>query len=347
LNKIIKEDAQALANANLPWEKLNGKIVLISGANGYVPAYFVHALLARNDLYGEGINVVAICRNEEKAKERFGEYMGRGDFKLLVQDICEPIEVRGPLGYLIHAASPADIKTRNERPVETFRANVWGMENVLSLAREKQAEGVLLVSSVDVYGDTRAEERLTEDSGGYVDSLNPRNVYTIAKNAAEMLCSAYYAEYGTPAVIARLVQVMGPGIALHDKRLHIDFISQMLRGDEIVLKSDGSAKRSFLYITDAVAGMLFALLRGRPVEAYNVADERCEATVLELAELMSSIVADRKISIRFDYNSRNSPEVKQAVSWVTADSSKLRSLGWGAKFGLKETAERMMRFYGI
>ncbi len=133
------------------------------------------------------------------------------------------------------------------------------------------------------------------------------------KKAAETLCCAYYKKYKIPVTVVRPFQIFGPGPELDDGRLHIDFISQMLEGDRIVLKSDGSAKRTFMYITDAMEGMLTALLRGSDWGVYNIVDESGEATVLELAELMASLVSDRKIEIVFDYEKRGSVEVKGAL----------------------------------
>ena len=347
MNQIRYEDAQTIANADLPWEKLNEKTVLISGANGYVPAYFVHAFMMRNDLYDSGIKVIALCRSEERAKERFNEYLHRNDFVLHIQDVCDPIQIPDEIHYFIHAASPAGVKISNLEPVSTFTANVIGCKNMLELSLKKQVEGFLFLSSIDVYGKISPAKRFVETDSGALDSLNPRNVYAVGKRAAENLCACYFAQYKTPVIIVRPSQIMGPGISLDDGRLHIDFISQMLSGDKIVLKSDGSARRSFIYITDAIMGMLTAMFEGPHGEAYNVADESGEASVLELAQLMASMMRGRKIEVIFDYEKRNTIEVTSAPSVTIGDSSKLRMLGWQPKFSLEGSAARMMRYYGL
>jgi nucleoside-diphosphate-sugar epimerase len=347
MHKIIIEDCESIANSNLPWEKLNGKTVLISGANGYVPAYFVYGFMARNDLYKSDIKVIALCRNEKRAKERFSEYLGRDDFKLCIQDVCEPIQLTEEIHYFIHAASPAGVKISNVEPVATFTANVIGCRNMLELCIKNKTEKFLLLSSIDVYGNISPSKRFDEADSGALDSLNPRNAYAIAKRASENLCVCYFAQYKVPVVIARPSQIMGGGVALDDGRLHIDFISQMLSSSKIVLKSDGSAKRTFIYITDAITGMLTVLLKGMQGEAYNVVDENCEATVLELANLMASLAQDKKAEVVFDYDKRNSLEVTNAVSCVTGGSEKLRGLGWKPELALRGSAARMMSYYGV
>lgn len=344
--RIVKEDASAIANASLDWSKLRGRTVLISGANGYVPQYFVHGLLKRNDLYDDGIKVAALCRNRERAEARFSEYAERTDFELLLQDVCTPVQYKGNVDYVIHAASPASMKNRYEDPVETFRANVMGSENLLKLAWEKKAE-FLLLSSVDVYGRMYSAERLTEEHHGELNPLNMRNVYSCAKRAAETLC-ACYADRGMVCKIVRPFQILAGGIGLDDGRLHADFVSQMLRGNEIILKGDGTPRRTFMYITDAITGMLTVLSEGKSGEAYNVCMEEGEASVLELAQTMASHVTDREIRITYNMKTRVSdPAVTQTISTVCGSSEKLRRLGWEAKVSLSEACKRIMQFYDV
>ena len=347
IHPVVAEDARSMAEAGFPWERLAGGSILIAGANGYVPSYFVHALLARNDFFAANIKVIALCRNETRARARFGDYLTRPDFSLLIQDVVEPVRLADSTDFIIHAAGPAGIAVRREHPADIFTANVIGALNLLELARRKNSRGFLFISSVDVYGGVRPPDRLSEEMNGELDGLNVLSAYAAAKRAAETLCADYHAQYGVPAVVARPSQVLGPGVALDDGRLHVDFIAGILEKGEIVLKSDGSAKRSFIYATDAILGMLTVLLAGRPGEAYNVAAEQNEATVLELAQLMASLVPDREIPIRFDMAARNGAAVRSALPSVLPDAGKLRALGWRASCDLPSGLARMLRSYGI
>ena len=347
IQKIIEEDSISIASSVLPWNKLEDKTVLVSGANGYVPAYFVHALLKRNELFNSGIRVVALCRSEERAKERFANYFERDDFELLIQNVCDPIKYKYPVNYIIHAASPAGMSSRYTNCVETYTANVLGCLNLLELGRINACSGFLLLSSVDVYGNTGSTERFTEDTMGIIDGLNPRNAYAMGKRGAETLCICYNAQYNVPAIIVRPFQIFGPGIALDDGRLHADFISQILKSDKIVLKSDGSAKRTFMYITDAIYGMFLAMLQGTHGQAYNIVDESGEASVLELANLMASLCCNKKITVEFDISQRSTLAVTQAPAITVGNSTKIRSLEWTPKYSLKNGAARTMKAYGL
>lgn len=343
--ELITADAAEIASAELNWDKLSGKTVLISGATGYVPQYLVHGIMKRNDEYESKITVLALCRNAEKASMRFSEYFGRSDFKLLVQDMFSEINYPGEIHYIIHAASPAGVKNSNKDPLETFMVNVDGCRLLLELAREKNAE-FLLFSSVDVYGKNSTGERFTETYSGALDSLDPRNVYACAKRACETLCMCY-SQAGVVTKIIRPTQIMAGGIPLDDGRLHIDFISQILSDHKITLKGDGSPRRSFIYVTDAISGILTVLADGKSGNAYNICNEEAEASVLELAETMAACSVE-DVSISFNMQTRTSdPAVTHAVSVVTASSEKLRATGWEPHVGLYDACRRMMSYYDI
>lgn len=346
MHRIVVEDAKSIAYANLEWEKLQNKTVFISGANGYVPQFFVHGLLMRNELFGDKIKVVAMCRSAERAAKRFVEYEGREDFELFVADVKEPITYERKIDYIIHAASPANQRDRNKDLVGLFDANVTGSKNMLDLA-EKNGAVFLFVSSVDVYGKNVENKRLTEDYCGPLDPLNPRNVYACAKRAAETLCLCY-ANKGVSCKIVRPSQILGSGIELDDGRLHIDFISQILKSNKIILKGDGTPLRTFLYITDAITGMLTVMLEGESCEAYNVLTEEGEASVLELAKTMAELAEGRNVTIEYNMETRTTdPAVTNVVSVVCGESKKIRSLGWNAQTSLKDACARMMAYYKV
>ena len=347
MNKIIIEDATTIAETiDINWQYLKNKTVLIAGANGYVPQFFVHGLLRRNELYNDNITVIAMCRNEDKAKERFGEYYGRNDFHLLLQDVISKIDYDVQIDFIIHAASPAGIKLTMDNPLNVFKANITGCDKLLSLAMSKKAR-VLYISSVDIYGNMSEAKRMQEDDIGTLNHLSLRNVYASSKRMAETLCVSY-GQAGVDSVIVRPSQVIGPGVSLDDERLHINMVSQVLSGNKIILKGDGTPKRTFIYVTDAVAGMLAVLTKGKSGEAYNICTEECEATVRELAEVIAGLVKGRRIEVTYNMETRVSdPAVKEVVSMVCTSSQKLQRLGWTAHVSLADACKRMMDYYGV
>src|SRR5215469_5771658 len=149
-NPIIHEDLTQICAHDLPWRTFAHKTVLISGANGFLPAYMVETLLYLNETAGINCRVIGLVRNREKSENRFAHILGRIDFSLLVQDVCSPIAVDEKIDFVIHAASQASPKYYGRDPAGTLLANTLGTHNLLELAKRHQAEGFLFFSSGDV-----------------------------------------------------------------------------------------------------------------------------------------------------------------------------------------------------
>ena len=344
MDKLIEEDVLSLLEERKDLERFHRQSVLISGANSFLMSYFVRLLLENNRRNRAGTQVLALCRSREHAEERFAPYLGDPHLKLIIQDIREPVAWDGDVDICIHAASPAGIRSRQEKPLDTYQINLLGCQNLLDISLRKKSAKFLLLSSVDVYGNCREPNRRREADLGTLDWNYARNAYSCGKRGAETLCSLYCAQFGLPCVMVRPFQVYGPGMSLTDGRLHGDFIRQLRERNKIVLKGDGTAVRSFLYISDATHGLLDALLYGTAGECYNICDEAGECTVKDLAALYAEHWGP-EASIVFDHAERDTPEVKEALSVVTGDSGKLRALGWRSRVRLDAEIERRLSYY--
>lgn len=342
MNQVIQEDIEKLLGQRKDLEKLGHQCILISGADSFLMSYIVYLILENNRRNGGNTRILALCRNRKNAEARFAPYIDDPNLKLIIQDVREPVAWNEDIEICIHAASPVGLASRWGSALDTFQTNVYGCQNMLELALEKRCQKFLLLSSVDVYGEGAGRRKET-DSGG-LDWTYQRNAYACGKRGAETLCGLYHAQYGLPCVMARPAQVYGPGVSLTDGRLHGDFIRQLRERSEIVLKSDGSAVRSFLYLSDATGALLDILLYGSVGEAYNVCDEAGECSVRGLAELYAAQWG-HGAKVVFDLSERDIPEVKGALSVVTGDSAKLRSLGWRNETPLEMGIRRTLRYF--
>ena len=344
MNDIIAEDVEEIIRCGNGLEQFRERTVLIAGANSFRMSYLVYALLVNNKKNNCRTKIVALCRNRARAQERFGEWQEEAGLHLLLQDVRDPVGYGGTVDYCIHAASPAGIRSRQEYPLDTFQANLQGCANLLDFCREKEIKKFMLLSSVDVYGRCGKEGRLKETDIGALDWNYKRNAYACGKRAAETLCTLYHAQYGLPCVIARPFQVYGPGMSLTDGRLHGDIIRQIREKNSILLKSSGTAVRSFMYLKDATLAMLQVLLRGESGGIYNICDEDGECSVYGLAQRYAE-AAGKRAGIEFSYDKRDTPEVKEALPAVVGDAARLRALGWKSSTSLKEGICRTMRHY--
>lgn len=344
MNPVIQEDIERLLTQRTDLGRLAHQSILISGADSFLMSYLVYLILENNRRNGADTKLLALCRSRERAEKRFAPYLEDSHLNLILQDIREPIGWDGGADICIHAASPAGIWSRQEKPLDTFQTNLFGCQNLLDAALRKKSARFLLVSSVDVYGTCRKRNRRRETDLGILDWNYARNAYSCGKRGAETLCSLYWAQFGLPCIMVRPFQVYGPGMSLTDGRLHGDFIWQLQKNHQILLKSDGTAVRSFLHILDATHALLDTLFYGKAGECYNICDEAGECSVKDLAALYAAHWGP-EASVVFDYSKRDSPEVKEALSVVTGDSGKLRALGWKSRITLEAGIERTLSYY--
>jgi len=123
-NCIIEQDLADIVAQDLPWHEFAGRTVLVSGANGFLPAYMVETLLYLNEKHGVNCRVIGLVRNREKAERRFVHLLSRPDFSLLVQDVCSPIALKENVDFVVHAASEASPKYYCKDPAGTLLGGI-------------------------------------------------------------------------------------------------------------------------------------------------------------------------------------------------------------------------------
>lgn len=344
-NPVVDEDLARIVSSDLPWDRLFGRTVLISGANGFVPAYMVETLLHLNDTKRAGIRVVALVRNFERAKRRLGPHLHRSDLMVTVQDVREPYQGPKVVDFIVHAASQAGAKFYASDPVGTFDANVTGTQRMLELARDARSEGFLFFSSGEVYGRVDDPTKgVKETDYGPLDPLTVRSCYPEGKRAGETLCACWHAQYGVPAKIVRLSHTYGPGMDLNDGRVFADFVADLVARRDITLKSDGRASRPFCYLADATAAFFTVLLLGKSSEAYNVGTE-VETSISDLAEMLCTLFPDRNCKVIRQVSQSDIRNEADRVSAGHFDTSKIRSLGWEPTTTLEEGFRRTVKSY--
>ncbi|MCF0203357.1 MAG: NAD-dependent epimerase/dehydratase family protein [Bacteroidaceae bacterium] len=299
--------------------------ILVTGATGLIGSALVRLLLAKCSEW----EVYAGCRSREKFAGRFGTEAER--LRFLEMDVTKPIDSNICFDYIIHAASGAAPKAFAENPVGVMKANLIGVTNLLDYGIAHGVKRFLFVSSGEVYGEG-CPGKWNEDDSGYINPMASRACYPSSKRAAETLCAAYAEQYGVDVVVARLCHTYGPGFTDDDDRVYAQFVRNVRRGEDIVLKSRGGQYRSWIYVDDCVNAILTILLKGKSGEAYNVADEKSCVTIRELAETVAGI-AGRKVIFELP------PEAERAeghnITKAVFDTSKLQALGWTPKYGIK------------
>lgn len=340
MNRVLEDDLKTIIAEDLSWEKLKNKTVMITGASGMVGSYMLYVLLMLNDEKHYGIKVDAVMRNVNKLPE---EIRNREDVNVVVADVTKDIPDVGDIDYIIHAASPASPLIMQNQPVETIAANTIGTFKTLELAKEKNAKGYLFISSREIYGQPdEGQEFFYENTYGFVDQLNPRSCYSEGKKAAETMCVCFHEEYGLNTKIARLAHTYGPGMSIYDGRVQADFLKNVYHNEDIVLKSEGTAVRTYTYIADAIAGMYRILLDSEDI-VYNIGNEAGKVSIRDLAEILVSIYPERGLKLVFDIPEGGTKGTAPYTLGILS-SEKLRKLGWDPKYSVKDGFKRTLEY---
>ena len=317
--------------------KLNGKTVFITGATGLIGK----ALVLRLVRDCATVRVIACVRNREKAERTFGEYIDR--IELFVSDIKDVPPRDICVNYIIHGASITDSKSFVQRPVEVIDDSVFGTKAICEFARVNPVESVVYLSSMEVYGSPSTDDKISESNASNLDTMSERSCYPISKRLCENMFVSYCGEYAVPAKVIRLTQTFGEGVEYEDKRVFAEFARCVIENKDIVLKTKGDTKRSYLYTGDAVDAILTVLLNGKNGEAYNAANETTYCSILDMAQMVAEKCANNKIKVIVDAQDPGvfgyAPTLKMNLS-----CDKLKHLGWKAQVDLETMFSRLIRY---
>lgn len=336
MTNVVKNDISRIASAPLSWDKLEGKTVLVTGATGFIGSFIISALMQRVCEFGADIRVLAMVRNEERARAKFTDYMDLDRIKFVVGDVTEPVNSDEKADYIIHCASNAAPDLYASDPVGTMRINFFGTSHLLDFAMKCGAQKFLYVSTIEVYGKTDNLETIGEEDFGFISSSNVRSCYPESKKCCENLTICYGKQHNLDVSIGRLSYIYGAGMSKTDSKVCAFFARKVAAGENIVLKSKGEQLRSYTYVSDAITGLLTVLLDGENGEAYNIASSKSRITIVGMAEKYCALFPEKGSKVEFDLPSDYEKGAFSFIANAVLDSTKLESLGWDAQVSLDD-----------
>jgi UDP-glucuronate decarboxylase len=293
-DQVVFGDLEAICqDLNDEFSAMAGRRLMIAGGAGFLGYYLVQSALHwnRTRTGGAPIHVTVLDSFIRGAPAWLTALSADRNLTLIRHDVTValPPEI-GHQDYLIHAASIASPIYYRKYPIETMDANISGLRYMLDYGQRQREmgapiAGMLFYSSSEIYGDPTPEHIPTPETyRGYVSCTGPRACYDESKRFGETLCVNFAQQRGVPVKMARPFNNYGPGLKITDGRVIPDFVRNVLDGRDIVMLSDGSPRRTFCYVADAVVGYYKILVKGRAGEAYNVGVELPEISMAELAE---------------------------------------------------------------
>jgi dTDP-glucose 4,6-dehydratase len=308
--------------------------ILITGGLGFVGTNLLQKIIPNprysqitvldNLLYTANPEVLAIYSRSKNFKFVQGDVRNENLLKDLVRDKDQ----------VIHLAAQTFVDNSIKDSKIFFETNVLGVHSLLEAIRESKVKKLLHVSTDEVWGETLGERGFTEE-----DSYNPRNPYSASKAAADHIVSSYGETYGINYNIVYLTNLVGPW--QYPEKLIPSSIIKLMLNKKISVYGDGKNVRTWLYVEDAINGMLKVLENADNKERYILGGE-IEITNIDLIDKLLSFFEKGRESVEF-VSDRPGHDFRYAV-----DISKAKKdLRWEPKWGLDKILTKVVDWYKL
>jgi nucleoside-diphosphate-sugar epimerase len=288
--------------------------VLVTGASGLIGSAIVLLLNELNKNENLGLHIIPFTR------QAFGDVRNSDSFAEI-----------STADYIFHCAAITKSAEMVKRPADVMSVALEGTKNVLELAKRVGSKSVVYISSMEVYGQIDGE--VFENNLGYIDLSSPRSSYPESKRACEMLCTAYYKQFGVPVKIARLAQTFGADVPKDDNRVFSQFARSVITHSDIILHTTGESIGNYAETTDTCRALLTLLALGQDGECYNISNPENTTTIYNMAAMLSK---EYGISVRIDI-----PENADKLGYANKTGfilniDKIKKLGFEPKYSLSD-----------
>ncbi len=308
--------------------------VLVTGGTGFAGGWLVHRLLEL------GADVVCIVRDwVPRSPLLQGELPN--NVTVVFGDVRDQPLLERALGdyeieLVFHLAAQTIVPIANRNPVETFDTNIRGTAALLEACRRSpQVQGIVVASSDKAYGE-QAQLPYREDM-----PLTPLHPYDVSKACSDLIARSYAATYELPVAVTRAGNFFGGG-DLNWSRLIPGTIRSVLRGRRPVIRSDGTPRRDYVYVEDAVEAYLLlarSVADGRVRgEAVNISYER----PLTVRQVVDAILAEAGVELEPVTEGVAAHEIQN--QYLDATRAR-RELGWSPAFDFDEGLRRTVAWY--
>lgn len=318
------------AASRQPTAQRDSRCALVTGGAGFIGSHLAESLLAR------GFRVVLLDNLCAGPRDNIAHLLSDSRVSFVEGDVCDSGVVDALVAdadVVFHLAAVMGYQPAPD-PVDLWRTNVDGTEVVVDAVSRHGVRFVLASTSM-VYGKTEGRETLREDADLILGSDGlPGWDYALSKIANEQLTRAHTERHGLPATIVRLFNVVGPRAS---GTVVPAFVHQALAQRPITVHGDGTHRRCFTDVRDAVEGMIRLVdcpdARGQTV---NIGS-RNDYTVLQLAHLVRSISHSPSPVEHIPYEDLPLAGFQRHIPWKTPCLSKARKLvGYAASHAVDE-----------
>ena len=343
---------------------LENKVVLVTGAAGFIGANLVKRLLNEfNSVKVIGIDSITEYYDVRLKYERLQELSAYGDRFVFIKDsiakkeIVESIFTNYHPQVVVNLAAQAGVRYSITNPDAYIESNLIGFYNILEACRHHSVEHLVYASSSSVYGSNKKVPYSTDDK---VD--NPVSLYAATKKSNELMAHAYSKLYNIPSTGLRFFTVYGP--CGRPDMAYFSFANKLLKGETIQIFNYGNCKRDFTYIDDVVEGMVRIIqhtpekrngedgLPVPPYKVYNIGNNSPENLFDFVTILQEELIAAKVLPSDYNFNKHKELVAMQPgdVPVTFADTRPLEDdfgfkPGTSLQIGLRRFVEWYAKYY--
>ena len=344
---------------------LENKVVLVTGAAGFIGANLVKRLLNESDSVKViGIDNITEYYDVRLKYERLQELSAYGDRFVFIKDniakkeIVESIFTDHHPQVVVNLAAQAGVRYSITNPDAYIESNLIGFYNILEACRHNGVEHLVYASSSSVYGSNKKVPYSTDDK---VD--NPVSLYAATKKSNELMAHAYSKLYNISSTGLRFFTVYGP--CGRPDMAYFSFTDKLLKGETIQIFNYGNCKRDFTYIDDIVEGMVRIMQHAPekkngddglpipPYKVYNIGNNSPENLLDFVTILQDELIHAGVLPNDYDFESHKElvPMQPGDVPVTYADTTPLeQDFGFkpstSLRDGLRAFAEWYAKYYG-
>lgn len=238
-------------NSKLP--TLNSKLILVTGAAGFIGFHLCKRLLDRgekvigldnlNNYYDVNLKIARLKNIEAKENFRFVK------IDLAGRESVAQLFAEENFDIVVNLAAQAGVRYSLSNPYTYINTNITGFLNILEGCRLSKVKHLVFASSSSVYG---ANTKIPFSVQHSVD--HPVSMYAVTKKTNELMAHAYSSLHNLPCTGLRFFTVYGPW-GRPDMVLFL-FTKAILEDRSIDVYNYGKMKRDFTYIDDIVEGVI-------------------------------------------------------------------------------------------
>lgn len=302
--------------------------ILVIGGAGFIGKYLVKFLLEKE-------NSVTIFDNFSNSSKKSLNSLRDSGAKIIEGDITDIQDLENIIknhDAVIHLAAQISVLESIENPDETFRINVDGTNNILTICKKYSVKKIVVASSAAVYGESTPNTQITEKS-----QMNPISPYGVSKMKMEKNIEKFSINNKIDYTILRFFNIYGIGQSPEYAGVITKFLKNISNEEPLQIFGKGLQTRDFISIYDVIQSIYSALINNKN-GVFNIASGK-KISIKELAKQMISL-SGKTLEIQF--LSEKPGDIKH--SHANIEKAK-KMLMFSPKFKLEEGINELLNDY--